>query len=65
MVRVCFSSLLPLVLLVGCATGQAQAPVSPPAQVNNAPENETLADCARKSSVAGAWSCVAGDKTSP
>ncbi len=64
MVRVCFSLLLPL-LLLGCATEQAQAPVNQPVQVNSAPATEPLSDCGRKNSVVDAWACATKDKTSP
>ena len=66
MVRVSSSLALPLILLAACATGQAQTPVAPPTQVNLPPaQQESLSDCARKSSVAGAWSCIVSGKTSP
>lgn len=65
MIRVCVLSLFPAIFLAGCATEQAQAPVAPPVRVNASqqnvaakPENEDISECARKSSIIGAWECV-------
>jgi hypothetical protein len=67
MIRVCLLSLFLAVLLPGCATEQAQAPVTPPVRVNTAEqkpapkaENEDIDDCVRKTSVVHAWNCVSG-----
>jgi hypothetical protein len=60
MVRVCVLLLLPLAFLPGCTTGQAQAPVNPPAQANP-PAKDDFADCAKKNSVIDAWTCISKD----
>lgn len=65
MVRVCFSALLPLILLAACAAEQAQAPAGPPLQVADQPAKEGLLDCAHKTSVVDAWSCASKNAPSP
>jgi len=60
MVRVCFFTLLPLILLSACAAGQAQAPARPQDQLNApAPAaRESALDCMNKSSLVALWSCA-------
>jgi hypothetical protein len=63
MVRVYLPVLLPLLLLPACSTSeQAQAPSAAATQLSpqtaGAPAQETLADCAYKTSVIEAWSCA-------
>ncbi len=65
MVRVCFSILLPLMLLSGCATDQAQTNAVPPVQVASPPSKEGLLGCAYKTSVVDAWSCASENASSP
>ncbi len=62
MVRVCFSTLLPLILLSACAGGQVQAPAGPQEQLNApaAPAKESAIDCMNKSSLVSVWSCASG-----
>jgi hypothetical protein len=61
MARVCVLLLFALAFLPGCTTGQAQAPVNPPAQANSSPAKDGFADCARKNSVIDALTCVSSD----
>jgi hypothetical protein len=65
MVRVCVLLLFSFAFLPGCTTGQAQAPVNPPAQANPPPAKDGFADCAKKNSIIDAWTCISNDQATP
>jgi uncharacterized lipoprotein YbaY len=69
MIRVYVLSLFLAVLLTGCATEQAQAPVAPPLRINTVqqkataePDKEDISECSRKTSIMGAWDCFTKDR---
>jgi hypothetical protein len=69
MIRVYVLSSFLAVLLTGCAAEQAQAPVAPPVRINTVQEKATaepdkgdITDCARKTSIFGAWDCFTKDR---